>query len=236
MKFLLTALNAKFIHTNPALYSLKAYASQYGLKEHVKIAEYTINNSREEILRGIYSQMPDAIAFSCYIWNIAEVLSLVREFHKILPYVPVWLGGPEVSFRAEELVASYPEVTGIMTGEGEETFTELLQYYTGQGKERGPERIEDIRGIVFSQKGKVIRTKERELTNLSKLPFLYEDLSEFAHKIIYYESSRGCPFRCSYCLSSIDKKVRLRDMDIVKRTAVFSGPQSSAGKVCRQNL
>lgn len=221
MKFLLTALNAKFIHTNPALYSLKAYASQYGLKEHVKIAEYTINNSREEILRGIYSQMPDAIAFSCYIWNIAEVLSLVREFHKILPYVPVWLGGPEVSFRAEELVASYPEVTGIMTGEGEETFTELLQYYTGQGKERGPERIEDIRGIVFSQKGKVIRTKERELTNLSKLPFLYEDLSEFAHKIIYYESSRGCPFRCSYCLSSIDKKVRLRDMDIVKRELQF---------------
>lgn len=221
MRFLLTALNAKFIHTNPALYSLKAYASQYGLKEHIEIAEYTINNSREEILRGIYGQKPDVIAFSCYIWNITEILSLIRELHKIMPGVPIWLGGPEVSFRAEELIRSYPEITGIMAGEGEETFAELLQYYTGWGKENGPKSIGDIKGIVFCKEGKIIHTKERELTDLGRLPFLYEDLSGFEHKIIYYESSRGCPFRCSYCLSSIDKKVRLRDMDIIKKELQF---------------
>lgn len=221
MKFLLTALNAKYIHTNPALYSLKAYASQYGMGSNIQIAEYTINNSREEILREIYRQAPDAVGFSCYIWNIAEVLMLVRELHKILPGAPIWLGGPEASFRAEELVISYPELTGIMTGEGEETFTELLQYYTGCGKEKEIYNISDIKGIVFGEEGRAVRTKDRELTDLDRLPFLYGDLSGFEHKIIYYESSRGCPFRCSYCLSSIDKRVRLRNMDTVKRELQF---------------
>ena len=136
MKFLLTAVNAKYIHTNPALYSLKAYASQYGAEEalgqHIQIAEYTINNRMDEILSGIYKHRPDVIAFSCYIWNITEILSLVKELHKIMPYVPIWLGGPEVSFRAGEVMKSYPELTGIMVGEGEETFLELLRYYAGK--------------------------------------------------------------------------------------------------------
>lgn len=228
MKFLLIAVNAKYIHTNPALYSLKAYASQYGMEEaleqHIQIAEYTINNRLDEILSGIYKQSPDAVAFSCYIWNITEILCLVREFHKIMPYVPIWLGGPEVSFRAEQVMNSYPELTGIMVGEGEDTFLELLQYYVGKeivSEKQEQKALDEIRGIVFRKGEEIVPTGERELTDLNRLPFLYDDLSGFEHKIIYYESSRGCPFRCSYCLSSIDKKVRLRNMDIVKKELQF---------------
>lgn len=250
MKFLLTALNAKYIHTNPALYSLKAYASRYREEaaaknqedngavpadgdgqEHscIQIAEFTINNRFDEILSGIYKQSPDAIAFSCYIWNIREVLSLVRELGKILPSVPLWLGGPEASYKADELLKSYPELTGIMIGEGEETFSELLYYYEEKegccrGKDGiagGLKNLEDIRGIAFRKGEDIIHTGERELTDLSRLPFLYDDLSLFENKIIYYESSRGCPFRCSYCLSSIDKQVRLRDISVVKRELKF---------------
>lgn len=238
MKFLLTAVNAKFIHTNPALYSLRAYAAKYGqgLGEHVQLAEYTINQRNDEILSGIYKQSPDVIAFSCYIWNITEVLSLVRELHKILPCVPIWLGGPEVSYRAAEVLESYPELTGIMVGEGEETFLELLRYYaeteaaeTAAGiKEaktlnaaKAVKAMKGIKGIVFRAGEEIVATGERELTDLSRLPFLYEDLSQFEHRIIYYESSRGCPFRCSYCLSSIDKKVRLRDLETVKKELQF---------------
>ena len=220
MKFLLTAVNAKYIHTNPALYSLRAYAAKYGqgLGEHIRLAEYTINQRPNEILSGIYKQNPDVIAFSCYIWNITEVLSLVRELHKILPHVPIWLGGPEVSYRAEEVLESYPELTGVMVGEGEETFLELLRHYAGA---KTKEAMKEIRGIVFRMGETVITTGERELTDLSRLPFLYEDLSQFEHRIIYYESSRGCPFRCSYCLSSIDKTVRLRDLETVKKELQF---------------
>lgn len=220
MKFLLTAVNAKYIHTNPALYSLRAYAAKYGqgLGEHIRLAEYTINQRSNEILSGIYKQNPDVIAFSCYIWNITEVLSLVRELHKILPHVPIWLGGPEVSYCAEEVLESYLELTGVMVGEGEETFLELLRHYA---RAKTKEAMKEIRGIVFRMGETVIATGERELTDLSRLPFLYEDLSQFEHRIIYYESSRGCPFRCSYCLSSIDKTVRLRDLETVKKELQF---------------
>lgn len=232
MKFLLTALNAKYIHTNPALYSLRAYASCYaGLGKHITLLEYTINHRQEEILSGIYKKKPDVVAFSCYIWNIAEILSLVKELPKILPGVPIWLGGPEVSYRAKQLMEEYPQLTGIMTGEGEETFCELLEYYVEKethsverethSVEKAVRQLGDIKGLVCRENETVFYTGVRELTDLSRLPFLYEDLSEFAHKIIYYESSRGCPFRCSYCLSSIDKKVRLRDMETVKKELQF---------------
>lgn len=231
MKFLLTAVNAKYIHTNPALYSLKAYAVRYGKANDVsiQIVEFTINNRLDEILSGIYKQSPDVIAFSCYIWNIREILSLVRELKKILPNVPLWLGGPEASYKADTILKSYPELTGIMIGEGEETFSELFRYYTEEtgkkGKRDKPEEslktLEDIRGIAFRKGEAVIHTKARELTDLSRLPFLYDDLSLFQNKIIYYESSRGCPFQCSYCLSSIDKKVRFRELSIVKKELQF---------------
>lgn len=211
MKFLLVAINSKYIHSNPAVYSLRAYVGDE-LREHVEIAEYTINHVFTDILADIYKRKPDVIGISCYIWNIGMVWELVTELSKLMPKVPIWLGGPEVSFDAEKLLVAHPEVTGVMVGEGEETFRELLSYYV---KKTGV--IEEIKGLCL-QSG---YTVQRELTDMNTLPFLYEDLSAFENRIIYYESSRGCPFRCSYCLSSIDKKVRLRNIDTVKKELQF---------------
>ncbi len=216
MKFLLVALNSKYIHSNPALYSLRAYVED-GLRERVELAEYTINHGFTEVLADIYKRKPDVIGFSCYIWNIGMVWELVTELHKLMPDVPVWLGGPEVSFDGEKLLTEHPEVTGIMVGEGEETFRELLSYYVEKESGSSQAELQNINGLCLRSG----YTAPRELTDMSGLPFLYEDLSAFENRIIYYESSRGCPFRCSYCLSSIDKKVRLRDLDTVKKELRF---------------
>ena len=213
MKFLLVALNSKYIHSNPALYSLRACAGDE-LREHVDLAEYTINHAFTDVLADIYKRKPDVIGFSCYIWNIGMVKELVTELHKLMPTVPIWLGGPEVSYDAPKLLTEYPEVTGIMVGEGEETFRELLGYYVGRNYSEG---LWKIKGLCLPSG----YTLPRELTDMNTLPFLYEDLSAFENRIIYYESSRGCPFRCSYCLSSIDKMVRLRDLDTVKKELQF---------------
>lgn len=211
MKFLLTAVNAKYIHSNPAVYSLRAYAGEE-LSEHIEIAEYTINQRMEQILAGIYEKKPDVIAFSCYIWNWNMIQELLTEVPKIMPEVPIWLGGPEVSFLGEKILKQYPAVTGIMIGEGEQTFKELLEYYVNKNG-----NLHDIKGLLLADG----MTGERELTDISTLPFLYEDMEQFKNRIIYYESSRGCPYRCSYCLSSIDKKVRLRGIEIVKKELQF---------------
>lgn len=212
MKFLLAGINAKYIHSNPAIRSLKASAGEENYK-YIDLAEYTINQRTEDILADLYRRKPDIIGFSCYIWNIETVKELVAELPKLLPDTEVWLGGPEVSFDGEELLAEYPGVRGIMAGEGEETFCELLKYYRGILRTG----LSGIRGLILREG----QTAERELLSMDKLPFLYEDLEELENRIIYYESSRGCPYRCSYCLSSIDKAVRLRSMDKVKQELQF---------------
>lgn len=212
MRFLLTALNAKYIHSNPALYSLKSYVGS--LKDHVQIAEYTINNRIEYILEDIYSRKPDAIGFSCYIWNWNMIREILRELPKIMPGLPIWLGGPEVSFEGAEILREFPMVTGIMVGEGEETFKEvLLHYLRGEGEDV----LSEVPGLLL----KTGPTGKREALSMEKVPFLYEDMAPFENRIIYYESQRGCPFRCSYCLSSIDKSVRFRNPDTVKRELQF---------------
>lgn len=229
MKFLLVAVNSKYIHTNPALLSLYSYAIHYHpeLEGHIALADYTINQRMDEILSAIYKQKPDILGFSVYIWNVSMVFSLVREIKKIMPKVPIWLGGPEVSYRAEEVLNSYPELTGIMIGEGEQTFLEVCEYYRELYEQRGNAfandvaALKEIKGLYFRDGSELYKTEDRELTDLSAIPFLYQDLKPFEHKIIYYETSRGCPFRCSYCLSSIDKKVRLRDMEMVKKELQF---------------
>ncbi len=338
MKFLLAAVNAKYIHSNPAIYSLRAYAGEE-LRQYVELAEYTINQPMADILADLYGRKPDVIGFSCYIWNWRLVRELLGELPKLLPDTEIWLGGPEVSYDADAILRNYPQLTGIMVGEGEATFRELLGYYAagatadkredmepesiatagcgdtepesiaaagrgdmepesiataGRGDTepesiaaagRGdtepesiaaagygdtepesiaragcgdtePESIAtagrgDMEAEDFSEGKCPIATAEangrrqwpgrdagrladipglylptgytpcRSLTDLSAIPFLYDDLAPFENRIVYYESSRGCPFRCSYCLSSIDKQVRLRDMGIVKKELRF---------------
>ena len=218
MKILLAACNAKYIHSNLAVYNLKSCSGKYS--PQVVIKEYTINQIRDEILKDIYLEQPDVICFSCYIWNVSFVKELVPDLMKILPDADFWAGGPEVSYDAEKFLRSNPAFSGVMVGEGEETFQELAGHYI-EGK---PENLKEIRGVAFRNGDKVpdiVHTGWRELMDLSKVPFAYQDLKEFKNRIIYYESSRGCPFSCSYCLSSIDKKLRFRDIELVKKELQF---------------
>ena len=218
MKILLAACNAKYIHSNLAVYNLKSCSGEYS--SSVVVKEYTINQIRDDILKDIYLEQPDVVCFSCYIWNISFVRELVPDLKKILPQVEFWAGGPEVSYDAVEFLKKNPAFFGVMVGEGEETFHELAGYYI----ERKPETLSEIRGVAFRDENKgrdIVHTGWRELMDLSKVPFAYSNLTEFKNRIIYYESSRGCPFSCSYCLSSIDKKLRFRDIELVKKELQF---------------
>ena len=218
MKILLAACNAKYIHSNLAVYNLKSCSGEYSSRVVVK--EYTINQIRDDILKDIYLEQPDVVCFSCYIWNISFVRELVPDLKKILPQVEFWAGGPEVSYDAVEFLKKNPAFFGVMVGEGEETFHELAGYYI----QRKPETLSGIRGVAFRDENKgrdIVHTGWRELMDLSKVPFAYSNLTEFKNRIIYYESSRGCPFSCSYCLSSIDKKLRFRDIELVKKELQF---------------
>lgn len=256
MKCLLVAINAKYIHSNPGVYSLKAYAEmasaadtglvQGGLHSeecglppvHVEIGEYTINNQMERILEDIYRKKPDVVGISCYIWNVTHAKNLIHDLHKVLPDTDIWLGGPEVSFDAPELLVQEPEVLGVMKGEGEETFAGLMACYRGLGQSvrkcgrTGGKReasldafwqgLTGIAGLTYRDSiGQIHDQPIRPVMDMSKIPFLYENLEGFEHRIVYYESSRGCPFSCSYCLSSIDKSVRFRDIGLVKQELDF---------------
>lgn len=238
MKLLLVALNAKYIHSNPAVYSLRSYAKKY--KEHIALLELTINHTEEEALMQIYKQKADVVAFSCYIWNFSMITRLSRELRKIQPQVKIWYGGPEVSYDAERCLKEQESLDGIVIGEGEQTFLELAGYYI-----EGNTNLDRIAGIAFkesarlkpdskpgdslsnlfgetdsqstSQPESVIITAERNQLQLSDIPFPYGNIEDFHNRIIYYESSRGCPYSCSYCLSSIDRRVRFRDLKLVKK-------------------
>lgn len=259
MKFLLVAVNAKYIHSNLGVYSLKAYAEQQlecGDRRGkecflpsavspetltIEIGEYTINNQIDLVLRDIYHRKPDILGFSCYIWNIEYVMELVRDIHKVMPECEIWLGGPEVTYDAATVLEREPAVTGIMTGEGEETFARLLKFYVNHQRRReksqetdsGRSHVDEalgrvcqelagIAGLVFrDSQGKIVENPVQPVMDMSRIPFSYGNLEGYEHKIIYYESSRGCPFSCSYCLSSIDKSVRFRDLELVKKELDF---------------
>jgi len=248
MKFLLAAVNAKYIHSNLAVYCLKSYAASKGYD--VEIAEYTINQQTDEVLRDLYRQKADVLAFSCYIWNIEFVKTIIRDYKKLRPQCEVWLGGPEVSYRAELILEELPEVRGVLVGEGEETFARLVALYE-ETESDALKRTEDaafgesiwstIPGIVFREdSGNIFGTEPALPLDFSRLPFPYGDgsitvekytedgktvwntsLASFENRIIYYESSRGCPFSCAYCLSALDKRVRFRDMELVKQELSF---------------
>lgn len=214
----LAAVNAKYIHSNLAVYSMKAFCREY--EKNLDLAEYTINQQKDEILKSIYKKKPDVLCFSCYIWNISFVKELIRDLKKILQDTVIWAGGPEVSYDAEEFLREMPEVFGVMCGEGEETFSELAKYYVNLCPD-STGYLEQVKGIVFRTEMGMRRNAPREIMDMDRLVFPYEDISLFEHKIIYYESSRGCPFSCSYCLSSIDKKLRFRSLELVKKELQF---------------
>ncbi len=254
MKFLLAAVNAKYIHSNLGVYSLKKYADEkrnrrtgdaLDLDWEIEIGEYTINHQMDYILQDIYEKAPDAVGFSCYIWNILYVQELIRDLKKVLPQTEIWLGGPEVSYRAEEILMQEPSVRGVMAGEGEETFFRLLGAADWEEKGDGcgsacqpeertiwqDEALEQIPGLVFRRENRaeegsdhqrdIVKNPPAPLMDLDDIPFVYSDLKGMENRIIYYESSRGCPFSCSYCLSSIDKTVRFRSLELVKKELAF---------------
>lgn len=210
MKVLLTAINAKYIHSNLAVYSLKANCGVY--ESQVKLMEYSINQYAEEIFQSLYREKADVICFSCYIWNIDIIGQVAGWLSQVAPGVQIWLGGPEVSFDVAERLDSWNFVDGIMYGEGEDTFREMMACWNGE------KNLEDVLGIGHRQPdGKVHVHFPRDFVNMSQLNFVYKRPENFKNKIIYYETSRGCPFQCSYCLSSVEKKVRFRDLELVKR-------------------
>lgn len=215
MKILLVACNAKYIHSNLAVYDLQAYASDYA--DHIVLKEYTINQQKDDIMRDIYLEHPDVVCVSCYIWNLSFVKELMADLIKILPGADFWAGGPEVSYDAEKFLTENSEFKGVMVGEGEETFKELAGHYV----EKNPQDLKNMTGICYRDGDQIIHNGWRQIMDLSSIPFIYKDLSEFKNRIIYYESSRGCPFSCSYCLSSIDKKLRFRDTETVKKELQF---------------
>ena len=215
MKILLVACNAKYIHSNLAVYDLQAYASDYA--DHIVLKEYTINQQKDDIMRDIYLEHPDVVCVSCYIWNLSFVKELMADLIKILPGADFWAGGPEVSYDAEKFLTENSEFKGGMVGEGEETLKGLAGYYV----EKNPQNLKDMTGICYRDGDQIIHNGWRQIMDLSSIPFIYKDLSEFKNRIIYYESSRGCPFSCSYCLSSIDKKLRFRDTETVKKELQF---------------
>lgn len=217
MNIILAAVNAKYIHSNLAVYCLRAYAEDY--KEHVKIAEYTINNLVDDILIDLYKQKPEVLAFSCYIWNIEIIKELAVEIKKVLPNVKIWAGGPEVSYSALEFLEKNTAFDLVMVGEGEKTFAELVKESVDGTLTQ--EKLSKVKGIAYRIGTKVCVNPLREIMDLSEVPFPYKDMKDFENKIVYYETSRGCPFACSYCLSSVDKRVRLRDRKLVKEELSF---------------
>ncbi len=214
MKILLTAINAKYIHSNLAVYSLRACSKKY--KENVELAEYTINNQKDYILEELYKRKPDVLCFSVYIWNLSYVLDIAREYKKICPDIPIWVGGPEVSYEVKSFLDSYSFIDGVMIGEGEDTFREVCGFYIEKAMP-----LALINGIAYRENGEVVFTQKRAIMDMSQIPFCYDTIEDFSNRIIYYESSRGCPFSCSYCLSSVDKTLRFRNIDLVKKELKF---------------
>lgn len=226
MNILLVAVNAKYIHSNLAVYSLKAFAEKELCSRHgdnvnvnIEIAEYTVNQQTEAILGHIYRKDPEVLCFSCYIWNIAYVKEIIRELYKVLPSCHIWAGGPEVSYNSREFLVCQPSVKGVMKGEGELTFAEICHIYACGGSE---EKFSAAPGITFrNKKGVIVENPCRSPIDMDRIPFIYEDIERSRNRIIYYESSRGCPFSCSYCLSSIDKKLRFRSLSLVRKELQF---------------
>ncbi len=208
-QILLVALNAKYIHSNPAVYSLAASANAFS--GNVSIAEFTINDRYEDILRGILMRKPEVIGFSVYIWNVELMKQLMEDIHRITPLTRLMAGGPEAS-NDPETYLTWCEI--VMLGEGEKNFSTIAACI----KNKAEIPLREMTGIAYKDPGIVVHAPGPDsIPDMDQIPFLYNRLEPFENRIIYYESARGCPFRCSYCLSSVEKKVRYRSMDLVRQ-------------------
>lgn len=212
MKILLCGINAKFIHQNLAIYSIKKYCESKGM-EDIHCYESSINNSVDKVISDIYLEKADVIGFSKYIWNADFIDKVIEVIRVICPNTKIILGGPESSYNLDE--TSYNRsVDYYVLGEGEKPFYTLLEYLNGNLKE------EDLHGVA-TYNNEVITYNQGEICELSEIPFVYDDLSIFDNRIIYYESSRGCPFNCEYCLSSSFKGVRFLELNRVYSDLTF---------------
>ncbi|MED1952756.1 B12-binding domain-containing radical SAM protein [Brevibacillus centrosporus] len=216
MNILLSTLNAKFIHSSLALRYLRSYAQ--ATFPTIDLVEYTINDVTLNIVADIYKREPDVVAFSCYIWNIRETLDVIRNLKKVCPDVPVILGGPEVTYDADFWMKKHPEIDVIAIGEGEQTFLELLQAYQEAKVTGQPPRLRDVAGIAYRDQEHVRFSMPRaQIEEMDTIPSPYQaHLDELNNRVVYFEASRGCPFKCQYCLSSIEDGVRYFSLERVK--------------------
>ncbi|GAA0066269.1 MAG: DUF4080 domain-containing protein [Clostridium perfringens] len=208
MKILLTAINSKYIHSNLAVRYLKAFTKDLDFQGDIK--EFSINDRVENILEGIIEEKPDVVAFSCYIWNMEFVNRLAELIKLVDPNIEILYGGPEVSYEGKEFLENHPGEY-VIVGEGEKTFREFVLYKLGEGK------IEDIKGLNYKRDGKVFENSKRPEMDMNELVFPYTYEEDINNKIVYYEASRGCPFKCKYCLSSVMHGVRFLDVERVKK-------------------
>ncbi|MDT9335571.1 DUF4080 domain-containing protein [Clostridium perfringens] len=208
MKILLTAINSKYIHSNLAVRYLKAFTKDLDFQGDIK--EFSINDRVENILEGIIEEKPDVVAFSCYIWNMEFVNRLAELIKLVDPNIEILYGGPEVSYEGKEFLENHPGEY-VIVGEGEKTFREFVLYKLGEGK------IEDIKGLNYKRDGKVFENPKRPEMDMNELVFPYNYEEDINNKIVYYEASRGCPFKCKYCLSSVMHGVRFLDVERVKK-------------------
>lgn len=207
---LLIGINAKYIHTNLAIKYLQSYVQPH--YDDIKTREFSINDNLSSILKEIYREEIHIYAFSCYIWNIDMVLKLCSSLKKLNPTAAILLGGPEVSFDAEELMGEHSFVDYIIRGEGEEAFLELLTALSQAAD------LSKVAGLTFRNGDQIVSAPERPLLqSLDNIPFPYDDFEQLKNKILYYETSRGCPFNCQYCLSSTLHGVRYFPMERIKR-------------------
>ncbi|WHY02183.1 B12-binding domain-containing radical SAM protein [Neobacillus sp. DY30] len=210
MNIICSTLNAKYIHTNLAIRYLKAFAAP---EFNVQLKEYTIKDPAMNIVADLYQQKPTLIGFSCYIWNIEETIKVVNMLKKIDPSIQIVLGGPEVTYDTVEWMEKLPNVDFIIIGEGEHSFKQLLTELNGKREYR------NVQGIAYRDNGKIRVTPQMNKLDLKELPSPYrfpEDAPHLGKRVTYIETSRGCPFNCQFCLSSIEVGVRYFDREKIK--------------------
>jgi len=211
MNVLITTLNAKYIHTSLALRYLKAFCQE---DFEVDLVEYTIKDPAMNVVSDLFQRKPDVIGFSCYIWNIEETIQIISMLKKVMPEVKIVLGGPEVSYDVEYWMNRLTDVDFIVVGEGEETFHHLLT------EMKGEQKYHFVYGIAYRKEDEVIVNPPRPKLDLNRIPspfYFEEDIPHLGNRVTYFETSRGCPFSCQFCLSSIEVGVRYFDIERTKR-------------------